>query len=98
MLTACGHDGAQKPSLRLTDPDPVVQTKTVREVICPADLYRELPPEPQPAAGAVVRTNDQGSDYLQAKIGRGDAAVQVIEDTKRACTDAQSYLPPPPAQ
>jgi hypothetical protein len=96
MLTACGHAGAPKLDLR-TAPDPVVEKKVIREVICPDDLYRDNPPAPAPAADAVIRHNDAGGVYLEGVFTHSAASDQVIADTKKACADAGAK-PPTPAQ
>jgi hypothetical protein len=82
MLAACAS--SPKPADGPA-PDPVVETRTVTRIVCPADLDTELGAPPQPAEDAVLQGNEPGLIYLGALIGDGAAARAVIADAKAAC-------------
>lgn len=84
MLSACAHGGASPASSN----EPIVETREVTRLICPPDLRRPLPDAPPAAAGAVIRHNDAGGRYLDAKIARGDAAEAIVRDSRAACDQA----------
>lgn len=65
----------------------VERVETTR-LVCPADLRRPLPDAPDPAPDALVRHNDAGGRWLDAKIARGDAAEAIVTDARAACDQA----------
>lgn len=65
----------------------MIEHRETTRLVCPADLKRPLPPVPS-STGVVIRHNDAGGAYLDAKIARGDAAEVVINDAKAACAKA----------
>ena len=83
MLTACAHAGPPAANA-----DPVIETREITRLICPPDLRRPLPDAPAPAADAVIRHNEAGGVYLDAKIARGDAAEAIVRDSLKACDQA----------
>lgn len=87
-LAACAHVGAAPATPDLKAPNPVIQRQTVTRFFCPTALGAELPPEPTPTVGAVVRSNEEGDAYLDARIARGDAAVQIVTDARAECRGA----------
>lgn len=86
-LAACQTVGATKPALAKPGPaaDPIVETTTVTRLVCPEALYRALPADPTIPADAVIRHNDAGGDYLDAKIGQGQVAVGIVRDARAEC-------------
>lgn len=87
-LAACAHVGAAPATPDPKAPNPVIERRTTVRFVCPAALAAELPPEPVPTPGAVVRANEEGDAYLDARIARGDAAVQVVTDARAECDRA----------
>ena len=65
----------------------IERVETTR-LVCPSDLRRPLPDAPDPAADAVVRHNEAGGRWLDAKIARGEAAERVVVDARAACDQA----------
>ncbi|WP_304280608.1 hypothetical protein [Caulobacter segnis] len=84
MLTACAHAGPPAASA----PDPIIERHEATRLVCPPDLRRPLPAAPPPAAGAVIRHNDAGAAYLDAKIARGEAAEAIVQDARAVCDRA----------
>lgn len=83
-LAACAHGGAV-PATPSPDPNPIIRREVVRQLYCPDALSGLLPDAPTPAADAVIRANEAGDAFLDARIGRGDAAVQILADAKAEC-------------
>lgn len=67
-------------------PDPVVETRTVVERVCPAELLGEIPAKPAPPAGAVVDGNVAGLDWI-GMLGRwGDKLRLLLTDAAAQCS------------
>lgn len=66
----------------------MIQHHETTRLVCPPDLRRPLPDAPPPAADAVIRHNEAGGRYLDAKIARGDAAEAIVRDARTACDQA----------
>jgi hypothetical protein len=65
--------------------DPIVATRTVTRVECPAELRSPPPPKPAPPIGAVIDGNPLGLDWI-ALLGRwGDALAAIIADASAQC-------------
>jgi hypothetical protein len=65
----------------------VVERVETTRLVCPADLRRPLPPLAS-AEGVVIRHNDAGGRFLDAKIARGEAAETIVQDANAACAKA----------
>lgn len=84
MLSACATGGVRPTPTPA--PDPVIEVRTQTRVVCPDDLYRDLPIAPAaPPAGAIIQHNDAGGAWLDARMARGAAAERVVDDAKEAC-------------
>ena len=66
----------------------MIETRETTRLVCPADLRRPLPDAPDAAPDAVIRHNEAGGRYLDAKIARGEAAERVVVDARAACDQA----------
>lgn len=88
MLSACASDGASPKAGARFAADPVIETRETTRLVCPPDLRRALPDAPPAAPGAVIRHNEAGSAWLDAKIARGDAAEAIVQDSRKACDQA----------
>ncbi len=92
MLAACASSpGADRP--RVTPG--AVATVVTERLVCPPDLYADLPARPRPAPGAVVDANEAGKEYLKALGSYGNNVAQVIIDTRAACAAAADAGTPP---
>lgn len=90
MMTACAHSPASKPLPR--DPDPVVETRTLIERACPAELSAEIGQLPKRPAGGVL----EGDTATLAWVG---AIARAAADLWRQLFDARAACPvPAPAQ
>lgn len=89
-MSACGHAGSAKPDLTGPAPDPVVETRVQTRFVCPAALGRDLPPVWVLKPGAVIRHNDEGGQYLDGRIARGQAAEQIVTDARAECAEKQA--------
>lgn len=67
--------------------DPIVETRTVIERVCPAELLAgAVPAKPEPAKGAVLDGNAAGLDFLRA-LGRwGDDLRLLFADAAAQCS------------
>lgn len=65
----------------------MIEHQETTRLVCPADLNRPLPPLAS-ADGVIIRHNDAGGVFLDAKIARGEAAEDIVTDAKAACAKA----------
>lgn len=83
MMTACAHSPASKPLPR--DPDPVVETRTLIERVCPAELSAEIGQLPKRPAGGVLEGDTATLAWVGA-IARAAANLwQQLFDARAAC-------------
>jgi hypothetical protein len=71
----------------------VIESKTVTRLVCPTALNRDLGPQPQIPPDAVIRHNDSGGDYLDARIARGQAAEAIVNDSRAECAEKGAGKP-----
>lgn len=81
-LSACAASPATdlKPA-----PDPIVQTRTVTRVECPAELTAELFPRVEPYVGAAVVAPPGYFDWLGAHLRRELLLEKRLADGKASC-------------
>lgn len=84
-LSACGGAPAKRPDLGGPTPDPVIETKTIVRRECPAELFVDPGPPPQPAASAVISHNQAGGDYLDALTGMIGRLLDQLADARAQC-------------
>ena len=83
MLSACAPSASSvRPA---TAPDPVIHTRTVTLVRCPAELLLPIPPKPVPAADASLTGSASGMAWLRAVIARSGLFEDRISDAKNDC-------------
>lgn len=88
MMTACAHSPGSKPLP--ADPDPVVETRTVIERVCPAELAEAPAPLPARPAGGVLE-GDQRTLAWVGEIARAAADLwQRLFDAGAACPAASA--------
>lgn len=93
VLTACASGPADPGRLTGPAPDPVVETRTLTRVLCPDEIWRPLPPEPDPAADAEVIWNTAGGLWIDGQLVRGQAAIDALESAREACLAAGAIAP-----
>ena len=84
MLSACAA-GSARPTKPLPPPDPVVEVRTVTRRVCPAELALPAEAAPAPAAGAEVRDNSAGGDWIESLIAWGALGWARLGGAAEAC-------------
>lgn len=90
MLTACAGSPNKPAASASSDlgPDPVIASRTVTRLVCPAELALPLDPRPLPAVDARLEGNEPGMAWLRAVLSRlgliedrlADAAAECAKD------------------
>jgi hypothetical protein len=83
MMTACAHSPASKPLPR--DPDPVVETRTVIERVCPVELAEAPAPLPKRPAGGVLEGDQRTLAWVGAMARAAAELWQQLFDARAAC-------------
>lgn len=78
-LTACASAGKPTPELS------GLSVSAERVVVCPAEVDQDIPPRADPSPQAVIRANEAGDAYLDAKDGREDLLEARLRDAKAFC-------------
>lgn len=87
-LAACATSpGPDRPSI---EPDPIIEVRHERTVVCPAELDQALPDQPEPGEDAVIRFNGPGGDYLADLVAWGRGLADRLTDARAACSDPSS--------
>lgn len=86
-MAACATVSGVEPPVAGVAADPVIERRVETRTVCPSALGRALPAVPELKPGAVIRHNGPGGEWLDARIGRGEAAEQVIADAKAECRE-----------
>lgn len=85
-MAACATASGGKPAAGAA-PDPVIERQVETRLVCPSALGRALPADPELKAGAVIRHNDAGGEYLDGRMARGEAAEQIVTDARAECQE-----------
>ena len=85
-MAACATGSGIKPPAGPAA-DPVLERRVETRTVCPSALGRALPDAPAAKPGAVIRHNALGGDWLDAKVGRGEAAEQIVADAQAECRE-----------
>lgn len=82
MLHACATSQTDRPALA---PDPLIETRTVVETVCPPEVTAALPARPPVPADAVIEGNDAGLGWLSALLIHLGLVEGRIHDAKDQC-------------
>ena len=83
MLTACAASPSEPANL--LPPDPVIETRTVIERVCPAELRLALPARPVLPASARLDGNEAGLGWLAEMLARTGLIEDRIADAAKEC-------------
>lgn len=83
MLTACAASRGEPANL--LPPDPVIETRTVVERVCPAELRQARPARPVLAADARLDGNRSGLDWLSATLALLGLLEDRLDDAAKEC-------------
>jgi hypothetical protein len=86
MTSACATSSGTKPLPR--DPDPIVETRTVVQRVCPAELLAPVPAKPKrPAGDGASLTGDAATlGWIGAIVRWADEIASLLADAKLSCT------------
>lgn len=81
LLSACGTVGPRR-----ANPNPIIERPQAEvRLVCPSALGSALPPVGPVPAGAIVRHNAEGGDWLDRKVERGEAAETIVDQARADC-------------
>jgi hypothetical protein len=83
MLSACAASQVTDRPVRTADP--VIQTRTVTERVCPAELRAPRPARPVPAADAELQGNASGMAWLNALLAYMGLVEDRLSDAAKDC-------------
>ncbi|QPT08602.1 hypothetical protein [Sphingomonas paucimobilis] len=76
------HSPTPRPAIAA---DPVIETRTVRQLVCPAEITAPLPPsEPMPE-GAVMEAARDVLRWIGRRFAREEMLARRITDAKAEC-------------
>lgn len=82
-LTACGHSA--KPEATGPAPDPIVETRTVREPYCPSEVTAPLPARVPAYAGPAIEAPAEYFAWIAAHFQREQSLEARIADARTVC-------------
>jgi hypothetical protein len=82
MLSACAHSLAPKPTIA---PDPIVETRTVTRLVCPAEVTAASPAMVPDYAGAAIVAPPIYFDWLTEHLRREALLDRRIDDARGSC-------------
>lgn len=83
MLPACASSRSEPPAAAAADP--VIETRTVVEKVCPEELRLAAPERPDPAPDARIEGNDSGMAWLRDMMGWAGLIEARLADAKKDC-------------
>lgn len=75
----------------------MVEQRIITRTVCPAELRLAIPPEPAPAADAIVQGNEAGLGFIARLANWGQLLAARLSDAAAECPEVQA-LPPGAAQ
>lgn len=83
MLTACAASRSEPANL--LPADPVVETRTVVEKVCPPELSQARPTRPALPVDARLDGNQSGLDWLSATLALLGLLEDRLDDAAKEC-------------
>ena len=80
--TACGH--SPTPRLAIAA-DPVIETRTVRQIVCPAEITAALPPVEAMPANSAIEASREVLRWIGRRFAREELLERRIIDAKSQC-------------
>lgn len=80
--TACGHSPTPRPVIAA---DPIVETRTVRQIICPAEVTATIPAEEIMPANAVIEASREVLRWIGRRFAREELLAKRLDDAREQC-------------
>ncbi len=80
-LSACASAGSSPEPAA----PPVIQARIETRLVCPAELAQPIPAPVATPAGAIIRANEAGDAYLDAKDAREGLLADRLAGAKAEC-------------
>ncbi|PKP93175.1 MAG: hypothetical protein CVT77_06490 [Alphaproteobacteria bacterium HGW-Alphaproteobacteria-16] len=82
MLSACLASPETRPARAA---DPIVETRTVREKVCPDEVAAPLPPRIATPAGAAIAASEEVLRWIGQRFAREEVLEKRLADARAGC-------------